>query len=37
VSDTGALLVRAADPVSGQSRIEHLIAGDVQWEMLSRA
>lgn len=36
VSDTGALLVRAADPVSGQSRIEHLIAGDVQWEMVSR-
>jgi BirA family biotin operon repressor/biotin-[acetyl-CoA-carboxylase] ligase len=36
VSDTGALLVRAADPMSGQQRIEHLIAGDVQWEMWSR-
>jgi BirA family biotin operon repressor/biotin-[acetyl-CoA-carboxylase] ligase len=36
VSDTGALLVRAADPVSGQPRIEQLIAGDVQWEMVSR-
>lgn len=36
VSDTGALLVRAADPVSGHQGIEALIAGDVQWEMLSR-
>ena len=36
VSDDGALLVRATDPVSGQSGVEHLIAGDVQWEMLSR-
>jgi BirA family biotin operon repressor/biotin-[acetyl-CoA-carboxylase] ligase len=32
VGDSGALLVRATDPVSGQERIEHLIAGDVQWE-----
>ena len=36
LSDTGALLVRATDPESGQPRIEHLIAGDVQWEMTSR-
>ena len=37
VSDTGALLVRAANPASELQRIEHLIAGDVQWEMVSRA
>jgi hypothetical protein len=36
VSDAGALLVRAADPVSGEPRVEHVIAGDVQWEMSSR-
>jgi BirA family biotin operon repressor/biotin-[acetyl-CoA-carboxylase] ligase len=36
VSETGALLVRAADPMSGQPRLEQLIAGDVQWEMVSR-
>ena len=36
VSDTGALLVRTADPVSGRPQVEHLIAGDVQWEMLTR-
>lgn len=36
VSDTGALLVRAPDPLSGQPHIEQLIAGDVQWETLTR-
>ena len=36
VSDTGALLVHTTDVVSGQPRIEHVIAGDVQWEMSSR-
>ncbi|MEO6222482.1 MAG: biotin--[acetyl-CoA-carboxylase] ligase [Vicinamibacterales bacterium] len=36
VSDTGALMVRTRDAVAGQSRVEHLIAGDVQWEMSSR-
>ena len=36
VGDTGALLVRATDPVSGQQTVEQLIAGDVQWEMSSR-
>ena len=36
VSDTGALLVRAVDPVSGQPRAEQLIAGEVQWEMVPR-
>jgi BirA family transcriptional regulator, biotin operon repressor / biotin---[acetyl-CoA-carboxylase] ligase len=36
VSDTGALLVRVADAAQGQARIEHLIAGDVQWERWSR-
>ena len=36
VSDTGALLVHTTDAVSGQPRIEHVIAGDVQWEMPSR-
>lgn len=36
VSDSGALLVRTTDGGSGLPRIEHLIAGDVQWEMSSR-
>ncbi len=36
VSDAGALQVRATDPVTGRQGIEALIAGDVQWEMLSR-
>jgi len=36
VSDAGALLVRTADPVSGQPAVESLIAGDVRWELLSR-
>ena len=35
VSDTGALLVRTTGGPSGRPHIEHLIAGDVQWEMLS--
>lgn len=36
LSDKGALVVRTLDPVSGESTLEHLIAGDVWWEMLSR-
>ncbi|HUR21841.1 MAG TPA: biotin--[acetyl-CoA-carboxylase] ligase [Vicinamibacterales bacterium] len=36
VSDTGALLVRAANPASEHQGIEELIAGDVQWEMSAR-
>lgn len=36
LSDAGALIVRTVDPVSGQQRLEHLIAGDVRWEKLSR-
>jgi BirA family biotin operon repressor/biotin-[acetyl-CoA-carboxylase] ligase len=36
ITEDGALVVRADDPVSGQTRLERLIAGDVQWEMFSR-
>lgn len=36
LSDNGALVVRTPDPISGEPTLEHLIAGDVQWEMLSR-
>lgn len=36
VSDDGALLVRTTEAGSGRPLIEQLIAGDVQWEMLSR-
>lgn len=34
VSDTGALVVRTRDAGSGLEHMEHLIAGDVQWELL---
>ena len=33
VSDSGALLVRTTDTGSGDVCLEHVIAGDVQWEM----
>ena len=36
LSDTGALLVRVTDGSGSPARIEHLIAGDVQWERWSR-
>ena len=36
VSDAGALLVRAADASFGQPVLEHLLAGDLQWERWSR-
>jgi BirA family biotin operon repressor/biotin-[acetyl-CoA-carboxylase] ligase len=32
VSDSGALIVSTVDPEAGAYRIEHLIAGDIQWE-----